>query len=156
MFIFALVANATYVGSILVRTTEWDSIKANLPWLLDAIVCVLLDLFVSFLTIFTAQLWKCHCHFHWVLFCYLDSKKKKSKQIILQYIYYKYCSSKGEEEEHGYGDYVEASKTLVSWITLCVTVISKYWFEGVCLSTNLFIYDNHSSFSTKRGDIHSI
>ncbi|XP_018468199.1 probable vacuolar amino acid transporter YPQ1 [Raphanus sativus] len=79
MFIFALVANATYVGSILVRTTEWDSIKANLPWLLDAIVCVLLDLF-----------------------------------IILQYIYYKYCSSKGEEEEHGYGDYVEASKTLVS------------------------------------------
>lgn len=48
MFIFALVANATYVGSILVRTTEWDSIKANLPWLLDAIVCVLLDLFVSF------------------------------------------------------------------------------------------------------------
>ncbi|KAF2542293.1 hypothetical protein F2Q68_00028720 [Brassica cretica] len=82
MFIFALVANATYVGSILVRTTEWDSIKANLPWLLDAIVCVLLDLF-----------------------------------IILQYIYYKYCrtnSSKGEEEEHGYGDYVEASKTFVS------------------------------------------
>ncbi|KAF3530927.1 hypothetical protein DY000_02036400 [Brassica cretica] len=82
MFIFALVANATYVGSILVRTTEWDSIKANLPWLLDAIVCVVLDLF-----------------------------------IILQYIYYKYCrtnSSKGEEEEHGYGDYVEASKTFVS------------------------------------------
>ncbi|CAH8344682.1 unnamed protein product [Eruca vesicaria subsp. sativa] len=82
MFIFALVANATYVGSILVRTTEWDSIKPNLPWLLDAIVCVLLDLF-----------------------------------IILQYIYYKYRrtnSSKGEEEEYGYGDYVEASKTFVS------------------------------------------
>jgi uncharacterized protein with PQ loop repeat len=48
MFIFALVANATYVGSILVRTTEWDNIKPNLPWLLDAIVCVVLDLFVSF------------------------------------------------------------------------------------------------------------
>ncbi|KAG7544802.1 PQ-loop repeat [Arabidopsis suecica] len=46
MFIFALVANATYVGSILVRTTEWDNIKPNLPWLLDAIVCVVLDLFI--------------------------------------------------------------------------------------------------------------
>ncbi|KAF3439031.1 hypothetical protein FNV43_RR17306 [Rhamnella rubrinervis] len=45
MFIFALVANVTYVGSILVRTTEWEKIKANLPWLLDAIVCVALDLF---------------------------------------------------------------------------------------------------------------
>ncbi|XP_010437298.1 PREDICTED: probable vacuolar amino acid transporter YPQ1 isoform X2 [Camelina sativa] len=46
MFVFALVANATYVGSILVRTTEWDNIKPNLPWLLDAIVCVVLDLFI--------------------------------------------------------------------------------------------------------------
>ena len=64
MFIFALVANATYVGSILVRTTEWDSIKANLPWLLDAIVCVLLDLFVSFLTIFTAPIFKMTLHSH--------------------------------------------------------------------------------------------
>ncbi|KAK7309261.1 hypothetical protein RJT34_05835 [Clitoria ternatea] len=45
MFIFALIANATYVGSILVRTVEWESIKANMPWLLDAIVCVGLDLF---------------------------------------------------------------------------------------------------------------
>ncbi|XP_061374464.1 probable vacuolar amino acid transporter YPQ3 isoform X2 [Gastrolobium bilobum] len=46
MFIFALIANATYVGSILVRTTEWESIKANMSWLLDAIVCVALDLFI--------------------------------------------------------------------------------------------------------------
>ncbi|CAK9177932.1 unnamed protein product, partial [Ilex paraguariensis] len=46
MFIFALIANATYVGSILVRSTEWEKIKANLPWLLDAIVCVLLDLLI--------------------------------------------------------------------------------------------------------------
>jgi uncharacterized protein with PQ loop repeat len=46
MFIFALIANAAYVGSILVRTTEWESIKANMPWLLDAIVCVALDLFI--------------------------------------------------------------------------------------------------------------
>lgn len=46
MFIFALIANATYVGSILVRSVEWNRIKANAPWLLDAIVCVLLDLFI--------------------------------------------------------------------------------------------------------------
>ncbi|KAJ8764469.1 hypothetical protein K2173_006209 [Erythroxylum novogranatense] len=46
MFIFALVANLTYVLSILVRTTEWDKIKANMPWLLDAAVCVALDLFI--------------------------------------------------------------------------------------------------------------
>ncbi|THG22890.1 hypothetical protein TEA_025374 [Camellia sinensis var. sinensis] len=45
MFFFALVANAAYVASILVRTSEWDKIKANMPWLLDAVVCVLLDLF---------------------------------------------------------------------------------------------------------------
>ncbi|XP_076915532.1 vacuolar histidine transporter YPQ3-like [Bidens hawaiensis] len=46
MFIFALIANATYVGSILVRSIEWSKIKANLPWLLDAAVCVALDLFI--------------------------------------------------------------------------------------------------------------
>ncbi|KAL3723875.1 hypothetical protein ACJRO7_035964 [Eucalyptus globulus] len=32
--------------SILVRTVEWESIEANMPWLLDAIVCVALDLFI--------------------------------------------------------------------------------------------------------------
>ncbi|WCJ30984.1 PQ-loop repeat family protein / transmembrane family protein [Euphorbia peplus] len=46
MFVFALVANLTYVLSIVVRTTEWDSIKANMPWLLDAAVCVALDFFI--------------------------------------------------------------------------------------------------------------
>ncbi|XP_022752121.1 probable vacuolar amino acid transporter YPQ3 isoform X1 [Durio zibethinus] len=46
MFIFAMIANATYVASILVRTTEWENIKANMPWLLDAAVCVALDLFI--------------------------------------------------------------------------------------------------------------
>ncbi|KAF7141237.1 hypothetical protein RHSIM_Rhsim06G0037000 [Rhododendron simsii] len=48
MFILALIANATYTGSILVRSTEWEKIKTNMPWLLDAVVCVVLDLFVSF------------------------------------------------------------------------------------------------------------
>ncbi|KAK9948690.1 hypothetical protein M0R45_004255 [Rubus argutus] len=46
MFVFALIANVTYVASILVRTTEWDKIKANMSWLLDAVVCVALDLFI--------------------------------------------------------------------------------------------------------------
>ncbi|KAI3799062.1 hypothetical protein L1987_34352 [Smallanthus sonchifolius] len=46
MFIFALVANATYVGSILIRSTEWERIKANMPWMLDAAVCVALDAFI--------------------------------------------------------------------------------------------------------------
>ncbi|KAL9172532.1 hypothetical protein ABFS82_03G054200 [Erythranthe guttata] len=46
MFVFALLANATYVGSILVRSSEWELIKPNMPWLLDAAVCVLLDLFI--------------------------------------------------------------------------------------------------------------
>ncbi|KAK9285630.1 hypothetical protein L1049_024827 [Liquidambar formosana] len=46
MFVFALIANVTYVGSILVRTTEWGKIKPNMPWLLDAAVCVGLDLFI--------------------------------------------------------------------------------------------------------------
>ncbi|KAL6224686.1 hypothetical protein ACLB2K_003541 [Fragaria x ananassa] len=46
MFVFALIANVTYVASILVRTIEWDSIKANMSWLLDAAVCVALDLFI--------------------------------------------------------------------------------------------------------------
>ncbi|XP_024023315.1 uncharacterized protein LOC21392512 isoform X2 [Morus notabilis] len=46
MFIFALIANVTYVGSILVRSTEWERTKANMPWLLDAVVCVALDSFI--------------------------------------------------------------------------------------------------------------
>lgn len=33
--------------SIVVRTTELDKIEPNLPWLLDAAGCVVLDLFVS-------------------------------------------------------------------------------------------------------------
>ncbi|KAK4429130.1 putative vacuolar amino acid transporter YPQ1 [Sesamum alatum] len=52
MFVFALIANATYTGSILVRNSEWMMIKANMPWLLDAIVCVGLDLFIILQYIF--------------------------------------------------------------------------------------------------------
>ncbi|KAH9307860.1 hypothetical protein KI387_035771, partial [Taxus chinensis] len=45
MFIFALIGNATYVGSIIVRTLKWENLKPNMPWLVDAGVCVLLDFF---------------------------------------------------------------------------------------------------------------
>ncbi|KAI3843670.1 hypothetical protein MKW98_013606 [Papaver atlanticum] len=58
MFIFALIANATYVGSILVRSTAWSDIKPNMPWLLDAIVCVALDLFIILQYIFYGVLQK--------------------------------------------------------------------------------------------------
>lgn len=46
MFVFALVGNATYVGSILVRSMDWQQLKPNLAWLVDAAVCVVLDLFI--------------------------------------------------------------------------------------------------------------
>ncbi|CAM6028466.1 unnamed protein product [Sphagnum balticum] len=48
MFMFALIGNITYVGSILVRSMEWTHLKPNLPWLVDAAVCVLLDVFIIF------------------------------------------------------------------------------------------------------------
>ncbi|EPS64486.1 hypothetical protein M569_10295, partial [Genlisea aurea] len=52
MFLLALMANVTYVLSILVRNCKWEVIQNNLPWLLDAVVCVLLDLFIIIQCIF--------------------------------------------------------------------------------------------------------
>ncbi|CAO2203141.1 unnamed protein product [Urochloa humidicola] len=46
MFTFALVGNSTYVGSILVNSLEWSKLRPNLPWLVDAGGCVLLDSFI--------------------------------------------------------------------------------------------------------------
>ncbi|XWS58995.1 hypothetical protein CRYUN_Cryun08bG0082200 [Craigia yunnanensis] len=46
MFIFALVGNSTYVASILVKSMDWSIIRPNLPWLVDAGGCVLLDTFI--------------------------------------------------------------------------------------------------------------
>ncbi|KAG0555124.1 hypothetical protein KC19_12G146400 [Ceratodon purpureus] len=46
MFVFALLGNLTYVGSILVRSMEWAQLKPNLAWLVDAGVCVILDIFI--------------------------------------------------------------------------------------------------------------
>ncbi|XP_058079350.1 uncharacterized protein LOC131227566 isoform X2 [Magnolia sinica] len=46
MFIFALIGNLTYVASILVNSLEWSKIRSNLPWLVDAGGCVILDTFI--------------------------------------------------------------------------------------------------------------
>ncbi|KAL9680739.1 hypothetical protein QQ045_012518 [Rhodiola kirilowii] len=46
MFIFALMGNTTYILSILVRSSKWVDVKANMPWLLDAAFCVSLDLLI--------------------------------------------------------------------------------------------------------------
>ncbi|CAL4964283.1 unnamed protein product [Urochloa decumbens] len=46
MFTFALLGNSTYVGSILVNSLEWSKLRPNLPWLVDAGGCVLLDSFI--------------------------------------------------------------------------------------------------------------
>ncbi|XP_058737796.1 probable vacuolar amino acid transporter YPQ2 [Vicia villosa] len=46
MFLFALIGNATYVASILVSSLDWSNIRPNLPWLVDAGGCVLLDFFI--------------------------------------------------------------------------------------------------------------
>ncbi|XP_016505560.1 vacuolar lysine transporter YPQ1 isoform X2 [Nicotiana tabacum] len=46
MFIFALLGNTTYVASILASSLDWSKIGPNLPWLVDAAGCVLLDTFI--------------------------------------------------------------------------------------------------------------
>ncbi|GAB4834978.1 hypothetical protein Ancab_033245 [Ancistrocladus abbreviatus] len=46
MFLFALVGNATYIGSILINSLEWSKIFPNLPWLVEAGGCALLDTFI--------------------------------------------------------------------------------------------------------------
>ncbi|XP_061355973.1 uncharacterized protein LOC133300444 [Gastrolobium bilobum] len=59
MFLFALIGNATYVASILVSSLDWSRIRPNLPWLVDAGGCVLLDSFVSFLYIYLLTNYSC-------------------------------------------------------------------------------------------------
>ncbi|KAK6944515.1 PQ-loop repeat [Dillenia turbinata] len=49
MFIFALIGNSTYIPSILVNSLDWSKIRPNLPWLVDAADCVLLDTFPEFM-----------------------------------------------------------------------------------------------------------
>ncbi|XP_071688604.1 uncharacterized protein [Rutidosis leptorrhynchoides] len=46
MFVFALAGNSTYVASILVSSLEWSKIKPNLPWVVEASGCVMLDTFI--------------------------------------------------------------------------------------------------------------
>lgn len=58
MFIFALVGNITYVGSILVSSLDWSKLRPNLPWLVDAVGCILLDSFI------VLQFMYFHCRRH--------------------------------------------------------------------------------------------
>ncbi|XP_047944324.1 uncharacterized protein LOC125190943 isoform X1 [Salvia hispanica] len=46
MFVFAVIGNTTYVASILVNSLNWLKVKPNLPWLVDAGGCVILDAFI--------------------------------------------------------------------------------------------------------------
>ncbi|XP_059076392.1 probable vacuolar amino acid transporter YPQ1 [Cryptomeria japonica] len=50
MFLFTLTSNLTYFGSIIVKTPDWETLKPDMPWLVDSGGCVLLDIFVSFTT----------------------------------------------------------------------------------------------------------
>ncbi|KAG9440875.1 hypothetical protein H6P81_021040 [Aristolochia fimbriata] len=74
MFVFALIANITYVGSILVRSTEWEKTKANMPWLLDAVVCVALDLFIILQFVYYRYLRRRPCDDEDSLGDYLETK----------------------------------------------------------------------------------
>jgi hypothetical protein len=43
MFTLAVIGNATYMSSILARSTAWGRIQPNLPWLVDAGACLSMD-----------------------------------------------------------------------------------------------------------------
>ena len=43
MFALAVVGNATYLGSILARSTRWVTIAPNMPWIVDAAMCLVMD-----------------------------------------------------------------------------------------------------------------
>ncbi|EFJ13003.1 hypothetical protein SELMODRAFT_123042 [Selaginella moellendorffii] len=87
MFFCALMGNATYVGSILVRSTDWTKLKPNMPWLVDAAVCVILDFFV------------------WFFFCFRCSSLTVFLQILAQFCYYHRfvtkCNSQNSGSEEG-------------------------------------------------------
>ncbi|KAI4386612.1 hypothetical protein MLD38_004530 [Melastoma candidum] len=46
MFLFAIVGNTTYVASILLKNMQWSQVRPNLPWLVDAGGCIVLDIFI--------------------------------------------------------------------------------------------------------------
>ena len=43
MFLLAVTGNATYFASILARSTRWPRVRPNLPWLVDAALCLSMD-----------------------------------------------------------------------------------------------------------------
>ena len=46
MFLFAIAANSTYVASILLDSVEWERVRPSLPWLVDAVACMVLDVVI--------------------------------------------------------------------------------------------------------------
>lgn len=46
MFMLVILANVTYSSSILVHSTHWHAIKPRLPWLVDALLCLVLDMVI--------------------------------------------------------------------------------------------------------------
>ena len=43
MFVLAVVGNFTYAASIVARSSRWSRLAPNLPWLVDACACLLMD-----------------------------------------------------------------------------------------------------------------
>ncbi|KAK3282782.1 hypothetical protein CYMTET_9492, partial [Cymbomonas tetramitiformis] len=62
MFILAVTGNATYLASILLRSTAPSKLVPNLPWIVDAILCIFLDLII--LLQFLFYKWRVQRHSH--------------------------------------------------------------------------------------------
>jgi uncharacterized protein with PQ loop repeat len=46
MFALAVVGNGSYLGAILVKSVRWHDIHPNLPWIVDAVLCLLMDMII--------------------------------------------------------------------------------------------------------------
>lgn len=67
-------ASHVLLCSILVRSLDWAQLKPNLAWLVDAGVCVVLDIFVSYIFAAFDQIIMLHFDFWlFILFCYFIS-----------------------------------------------------------------------------------
>lgn len=62
MFILAVTGNATYLASILLRSTAPSKLVPNLPWIVDAILCIFLDMVILFQ--FLLYKWRVQRHSH--------------------------------------------------------------------------------------------
>lgn len=46
MFALAIIGNGTYVAAVLVKSTQWKDVKPVFAWIIDAAVCLALDLLI--------------------------------------------------------------------------------------------------------------